>query len=72
MKWKKEMGFISIKRSKTTKTTIVKNTNGLHGNSVNIIFLIAYVSTLTATMYDVKSNMSLRMPHSKGQDGIYL
>lgn len=65
------MGFISIKRNKTTKTTILKNTNGLHGNGEDIIFLIAYVSTLTSTMYNVKSNLSLRMHDGKGQDGKY-
>lgn len=66
------MGFICIKRNKPTKTTIVKNANGLHGNTVDIMFLIAYVSTLTATTtYNVKSNVCLRMHDGKGQDGKY-
>lgn len=50
---------------------IVKNTNGLQGNGADIIFLITYVSTLTTTTYNVKSNVSLRMHDGKGQDGKY-
>lgn len=34
-------------------------------------FLIAYVSTLITTTYNVKSNVSLRMHDGKGQDGKY-
>lgn len=63
--------LVEKEKKKQTNHMIVKNTNGLQGNGADIIFLITYVSTLTTTTYNVKSNVSLRMHDGKGQDGKY-
>lgn len=63
--------LVEKEKKKKTNHMIVKNTNGLQGNGADIIFLITYVSTLTTTTYNVKSNVSLRMHDGKGQDGKY-